>query len=135
MVENMTEDEVRDKAREILSWDSIGVTAGVGQLTTFNQLGFKGKLDKPDGWYLPSNKADTAIVLETKASKISLGTSQVKELLKNIRIMNAKYEHVVGILYNGNPPGYSKMARNTKEMEAASSIMSLTTQHCSTSTT
>lgn len=49
MVENMTEDEVRDKAREILSWDSIGVTAGVGQLTTFNQLGFKGKLDKPDG--------------------------------------------------------------------------------------
>lgn len=101
MVENMTEDEVRDKAREILSWDSIGVTAGVGQLTTFNQLGFKGKLDKPDGWYLPSNKADTAIVLETKASKISLGTSQVKELLKNIRIMNAKYEHVVGILYNG----------------------------------
>lgn len=73
----------------------------MGQLTTFNQLGFKGKLDKPDGWYLPSNKADTAIVLETKASKISLGTSQVKELLKNIRIMNAKYEHVVGILYNG----------------------------------
>lgn len=56
MVISMTEDEVRDKAREILKWDGMGVTAGVGQLTTFNQLGFKGKLDKPDGWYLPSIK-------------------------------------------------------------------------------
>lgn len=101
MVISMTEDEVRDKAREILKWDGMGVTAGVGQLTTFNQLGFKGKLDKPDGWYLPSIKTDTAVVLETKASKVTLGDSQVKELRKNIRIMNAKYEHVVGILYNG----------------------------------
>lgn len=51
MAENMTEDEVRDKAREILGLNNHGgVTAGVGQLTTFNQLGFKGKLDKPDGW-------------------------------------------------------------------------------------
>ena len=103
MAENMTEDEVRDKAREILGLNNHGggVTAGVGQLTTFNQLGFKGKLDKPDGWYLPANKSDTAVVLETKASKIALGATQAKELLKNIRIMNAKYEHVVGILYNG----------------------------------
>ena len=91
------------------------MTAGVGQLTTFNQLGFKGKLDKPDGWYLPANKSDTAVVLETKASKIALGASQVKELLKNIRIMNAKYEHVVGILYNGESTRVFKNGEEYKE--------------------
>lgn len=117
MAENMTEDEVRDKAREILGLNNHGGGAivGVGQLTTFNQLGFKGKLDKPDGWYLPSAKADTAVVLETKASKIALGASQVKELLKNIRIMNAKYEHVVGILYNGESTRVFKNGEEYKE--------------------
>lgn len=117
MAENMTEDEVRDKAREILGLNNHGggVTAGVGQLTTFNQLGFKGKLDKPDGWYLPSSKTDTAVILETKASKIALGASQVKELLKNIRIMNAKYEHVVGILYNGESTRVFKNGEEYKE--------------------
>lgn len=117
MAENMTEDEVRDKAREILGLNNHGGGAivGVGQLTTFNQLGFKGKLDKPDGWYLPANKSDTAVVLETKASKIALGASQVKELLKNIRIMNAKYEHVVGILYNGESTRVFKNGEEYKE--------------------
>lgn len=117
MAENMTEDEVRDKAREILGLNSVGggVIAGVGQLTTFNQLGFKGRLDKPDGWYLPSTKTDTAVVLGTKASKISLGAPQVKELLKNIRIMNAKYEHVVGILYNGESTRVFKNGEEYKE--------------------
>lgn len=117
MTENMTEDEVRDKAREILGLNNHGGGAivGVGQLTTFNQLGFKGKLDKPDGWYLPSSKTDTAVVLETKASKIALGASQVKELLKNIRIMNAKYEHVVGILYNGESTRVFKNGEEYKE--------------------
>ena len=91
------------------------MTAGVGQLTTFNQLGFKGKLDKPDGWYLPANKSDTAVVLETKASKIALGATQAKELLKNIRIMNAKYEHVVGILYNGESTKVFKNGEEYKE--------------------
>lgn len=116
MAENMTEDEVRDKAREILGLNNHGGgTAGVGQLTTFNQLGFKGKLDKPDGWYLPANKSDTAVVLETKASKIALGATQAKELLKNIRIMNAKYEHVVGILYNGESTRVFKNGEEYKE--------------------
>lgn len=91
------------------------MAAGVGQLTTFNQLGFKGKLDKPDGWYLPANKSDTAVVLETKASKIALGATQAKELLKNIRIMNAKYEHVVGILYNGESTRVFKNGEEYKE--------------------
>ena len=116
MAENMTEDEVRDKAREILGLNNHGGgAAGVGQLTTFNQLGFKGKLDKPDGWYLPANKSDTAVVLETKASKIALGATQAKELLKNIRIMNAKYEHVVGILYNGESTRVFKNGEEYKE--------------------
>ena len=116
MAENMTEDEVRDKAREILGLNNHGGgTAGVGQLTTFNQLGFKGKLDKPDGWYLPANKSDTAVVLETKASKIALGATQAKELLKSIRIMNAKYEHVVCILYNGDSTRVFKNGEEYKE--------------------
>ena len=116
MAENMTEDEVRDKAREILGLNNHGGgNRWRRPLTTFNQLGFKGKLDKPDGWYLPSSKTDTAVVLETKASKIALGASQVKELLKNIRIMNAKYEHVVGILYNGESTRVFKNGEEYKE--------------------
>lgn len=55
------------------------------------------------------------MVLETKASKISLGAPQVKELLKNIRIMNAKYEHVVGILYNGESTRVFKNGEEYKE--------------------
>lgn len=57
MAKNMTEDSVRDLARETLGLvDSEIARAGVGQLTTFNQLGFLGVADKPDGWYLPNNK-------------------------------------------------------------------------------
>ena len=43
MAKNMTEDAVRDLAREALGLvDSEIARAGVGQLTTFNQLGFPG---------------------------------------------------------------------------------------------
>lgn len=42
MVKQLTEDQVRDKAREILKMENKkDVISGVGQLTTFNQLGFK----------------------------------------------------------------------------------------------
>lgn len=81
--------------------DSDAARAGVGQLTTFNQLGFAGVADKPDGWYLPKNKADVALVLETKATRIALGKAQVDEVLKNVRIVQTQYEKVVGVLYNG----------------------------------
>lgn len=102
MTKNLTEDAVRDKARDILGFqDKNDVQSGVGQLTTFNQLGFNGVADKPDGWYLPNNHTDTAVVLETKASKIVLGNKQVDEILKNVRIIEDQYEHVVGVLYNG----------------------------------
>ncbi|WP_405367205.1 class I SAM-dependent DNA methyltransferase [Ruminobacter sp.] len=98
----MTEDEVRDLARRILCFeDKEGVRSGVGQLTTFNQLGFPGIVDKPDGWYLPNNLADVAVVLETKASHIKLGDNQVEEVLKNVAIVEKKYQKVIGILYNG----------------------------------
>lgn len=102
MAKTMTEDQVRDKARDILGLtDKDGVRAGVGQITTFNQLGFSGVADKPDGWYLPENPMETAVVLETKAENISLGDKQISELLKNVEIVENKYKNVVGILYNG----------------------------------
>ena len=103
MAKNLTEDEVRDIARNILGFkDKAGVKSGVGQLTTFNQLGFPGVLDKPDGWYLPDNHADVAVVLETKASSVALVDKWVEEVLKNVRIIEQQYEKVVGILYNGD---------------------------------
>lgn len=102
MAKNLTEDAVHDLARDILGLvDSDAARAGVGQLTTFNQLGFAGVADKPDGWYLPNNKAEVALVLETKATRIALGKAQVDEVLKNVRIVQTQYEKVVGVLYNG----------------------------------
>ena len=70
-----TEDEVRNEAGVILGFtDNNGVNienqkviSGVGQLTTFIELGkrlniakFVGYSDKPDGWYLPTNASDVA---------------------------------------------------------------------------
>lgn len=102
-MEQFTEDQVRDKAKEILGFGNIeNVKTGVGQLTTFNQLGFKGISDKPDGWYLPNDKKQVAIILETKNSKEDVSKQKWKdEILKNIKIVLKKYKKVVGILYNG----------------------------------
>ncbi len=103
-MDSLTEDKVRDKANEILKFqDSENVIAGVGQLTTFNQLGFKGVSDKPDGWYLPKDKKLPAIILETKNEKEDVSKQKWRdEILKNIKIVHKKYEKVIGILYNGN---------------------------------
>lgn len=99
----LTEDEARDKARSILDMERrSGVTSGVGQLTTFNQLGFSGVQNKPDGWYLPDDHGTVAVVLEVKASTTKLGKKCVDELLKNIHIVQQRYDKVVGILYNGD---------------------------------
>lgn len=98
-----TEDEVRDWARGVLGlYDKSGVRAGAGQITTFNQLGFPGVADKPDGWYLPDSTGLPALVLEAKASGISLGDRQVSELLKNVDIVGGRYGRVVGVLTNGD---------------------------------
>lgn len=101
MIQEMTEDEVRDKAGRILKLENTNdVMAGVGQLTSFNQLGFFGVKDRPDGWYLPNNKGLPAIILETKNSKQVL-KNYIEELIKNCNIALTKYNKVIGILYNG----------------------------------
>lgn len=114
---------MRDTARDILGLtDKDGVQAGVGQITTFNQLGFSGVLDKPDGWYLPKNKNEVAVVLETKATRIELKQSQVDEVLKNVRIMQTQYEKVVGILYNGEDV---RVFKGEEEVKAPDTLQSI----------
>lgn len=98
----LSEDEVRDLAKKILGfYDTETVQSGVGQLTSFNQLGFKGIKDRPDGWYLPNEKSFPAIILEVKPGDTSLKQSHIDELLKNCNIAHKKYKKVIGILYNG----------------------------------
>lgn len=100
-----TEDEVRDSAKSILNFDKKenGIKQGTGQITTFNQLGFKGNNNKPDGWYLPDNKMLPAIILETKSEYEDIYLQKwVDELFKNCNIVLSQYLHVVGILYNGS---------------------------------
>ena len=119
----MTEDAVRDQARDILGFaDKEGIRSGVGQTTTFNQLGFPGISDKPDGWYLPQNHAAVAIVLEAKASNVSLGDKQVKEILKNVKIIESQYKKVIGILYNGEDV---RVFKNHEEIDTVKSLQSL----------
>ena len=99
-----TEDIVRDEAKIILKFDKVekNVQQGTGQITTFNQLGFKGVNDKPDGWYLPKNTNEPAIILETKSSDKDLRKKPIiDELFKNIDIISTKYKNIIGILYNG----------------------------------
>ncbi len=100
-----TEDEVRDSAKIILGFDKSEpkVKQGTGQITTFNQLGFKGVIDKPDGWYLPDDTGIPAIILETKSESEDISLKKwEKEIFKNCKIALTQYKHVVGILYNGN---------------------------------
>ena len=108
MPKQLTEDQVRELANKTLGFnDSDDVIAGVGQLTTFNELGktlkiseWKGVKDKPDGWYLPKITSHPALVLETKNSKISI-EKYIDELFKNCHIILKKYPNVIGIIYNG----------------------------------
>lgn len=105
MAQFITEDEVRDKAKVVLGFDEVekGIQQGTGQITTFNQLGVKGVSDKPDGWYIPNNKNDVAILLETKNSEEDIGTKKVVcEIKKNCQILiDAGWKKVIGILHNG----------------------------------
>lgn len=117
----LTEDQVRDKAKLILKFDveEEGVLQGTGQLTTFNQLGFKGIPDKPDGWYLPKKKFLPAIILETKSSNNNLKESEVKELIKNCQIVSKKYDKIIGILYNGYE---IRVFKNNEEIKTVSTL-------------
>lgn len=99
----MTEDKVRESAGKILGFkDTETAKSGVGQITSFNQLGFKGVKDRPDGWYLPNEKSFPAIILEAKSEKTTLQKSHINELLKNTSVVETKYKNHIGILYNGN---------------------------------
>lgn len=99
----MTEDKVRESAGKILGFeDTDTAKSGVGQLTSFNQLGFTGVKDRPDGWYLPNEKSFPAIILEAKSGTTTLKETHIDELLKNTAIVETKYKNHVGILYNGN---------------------------------
>ena len=99
----LTEDQVRDKAKQVLGLENTETAlSGVGQITTFNQLGFKGISDKPDGWYLPNETAFPALILETKAENHRFTDKDRQELQKNCGICHKKYAHVVGVLYNGD---------------------------------
>lgn len=101
MIKEMTEDEVRDLSGKILKFKNTDkVQSGVGQLTSFNQLGFNGIKDRPDGWYLPKNVEEPAIILETKNSNQKL-ENFLDEVIKNCDIVSTKYNKVIGILYNG----------------------------------
>ena len=101
MIKEMTEDEVRDLAGKILKFENTDkAQSGVGQLTSFNQLGFNGIKDRPDGWYLPKNIEEPAIILETKNSNQKL-ENFLDEIIKNCDIVSTKYNKVIGILYNG----------------------------------
>ena len=100
-----TEDEVRDSAKLVLGFDKTedGVQQGTGQITTFNQLGFRGCNDKPDGWYLPDDASKPAIILETKSEAEGVSKEKhVKELFKNIDVVAKKYSKTIGILYSGS---------------------------------
>ena len=98
-----TEDKVRDLAKITLGfYDTETAQSDVGQLTSFNQLGFKGEKDRPDGWYLPNERSFPAIILEVKSSDTSLKQTHVDELLKNCNIAHKKYKKVIGILFNGD---------------------------------
>lgn len=100
----LTEDEVRDACKLSLGLDKpeSSVKQGTGQLTTFKKLGIKSD-NKPDGWYLPDNKSDVAIILETKNSEEDVGAKKwIDEIKKNCTIViNAGWNKVIGLLHNG----------------------------------
>ena len=108
-----------DGAKQILGFDKPekDVQQGTGQIKTFNQLGFIGYSDKPDGWYLPLDTSKPAIVLEAKAEKEDIfNTKWEAELLKNTDIVLTKYSKVISILYNGKDV---RVFKNKEELSSA----------------
>ncbi|KAB7888066.1 N-6 DNA methylase [Poseidonibacter ostreae] len=97
-----TEDVIREEAGKILGFGNTDTAvSGVGQITSFNQLGFIGVKDRPDGWYLPNESTFPAIILEAKSEKFTIKKAHTEELLKNIAIVEKKYHKNIGIVYNG----------------------------------
>ena len=119
MIKEMTEDEVRNLAGKILKFEDSDIAiSGVGQLTSFNQLGFLGVKDRPDGWYLPKNLENTAIILEVKGTKTNIDNYDY-EIIKNCNIVLTKYKKVIGILYNGVD---IKVLKNNEEIKTVNTL-------------
>ena len=101
----LSEDQVRDKAREILQFhDDDKAFSNTGQLTSFNTLGkyfrsnpWKGENHKPDGWYLPKDKSMPCLLLEAKASDKDLVSVAEDEIKRNMKIALKRYPNVMGI--------------------------------------
>lgn len=118
-----TEDQVRDDAKILLEFNKTekGIQQGTGQITTFNQLGFSGICDKPDGWYLPNDINEPAIILETKSEKENISLQKwVNELEKNCNIVLTKFKNVIGILYNGED---IRVFKNNIEVSDIASVL------------
>lgn len=98
----LSEDKIREKGRDILGlYDSETALSGVGQLTSWKALGFKGIQGAPDGWYLPKISTLPAIVVEFKSNSTSLKRPQIDEIIKNSKILLSRYSKAIGILWNG----------------------------------
>lgn len=122
----LSEDKVRDNAKEILSfYDNDEAKSGTGQITTFKELLNIPKSEggglKPDGWYLPKDFNQTAIILETKAldEKKNELEKEKDQLFKYLQITKRKYKKVIGILYNGlDTLVYNDEFKQIKEVNA-----------------
>lgn len=106
----LSEDQVRDQARNILKFHNDGhAFSDTGQLTSFNVLGknfkpnpWKGDNHKPDGWYLPKDKNMPCLLLEAKASDKDIVSTAEDEIKRNMKIALKRYSNVMGITYNGH---------------------------------
>lgn len=97
----LTEAEVAHLAKETLGlYNTSAAKADMGQTTTFNELGFKGVIKKPDGWYLPYDVTCPALIVEVKSSKKNI-EDFTEEILRNCDIAKTKYNKVIGIIWNG----------------------------------
>lgn len=108
----ITEDIIRQTTAMMLQlYPTNNTIAGVGQLTSFKQLGqtlnsdnpvWKNEANRPDGWVLPRNSNKSALVFEFKNSQQDLSNSDIQNELKtNMTIANTVYNTVIGVLYNG----------------------------------
>lgn len=107
-----TEDTVRQTTAMLLNlYPQNNVIAGVGQLTSFKQLGqqlkpedpfWKNEANRPDGWFLPTTSLQAALIFEFKNSNQDISDTSIQnEIKNNITIANTVYQKIIGILYNG----------------------------------
>lgn len=108
VIEVLTEDQVRSKAEGILGLSGVDTKtakSGVGQITTMKQLGFigEGASNKPDGWYLPTDRGMVALVLETKAQdSVPIDSPTLRaQVEKYCATVRTRYDLVIGLVYDG----------------------------------